>query len=214
MDYPSSPARPHAASDDAACAPATSNQLTPANPALAPFDAVQLLPRHDGWTPERQLAFIEHLAICGCVTGAARMVGMSPQSAYALRQRTDATAFRIAWRVALDHGIERLADAAYHRALHGTARPVFYRGERVGEVRHFDERLTMFLLRYRNPTRFGKWLDGMQAVQHPEAQGVLLARAKNMLEESLMSGERPDPAAHGLCDLSPFGPDQHGDASG
>lgn len=186
----------------------------PANPALVPFDAVPVQPRHDGWTPEKQLAFIEHLAITGCVRSAAVLVGMSVQSAYALRQRTDATAFRIAWRIALDHGVERLADAAYARALHGTPRPVFYRGEQIGEVQHFDERLTMFLLRYRNPTRFGKWLDGMQAVQHPEAQGVLLARAKNMLEETLLSGENPDPAAHGLGDLSPFAAEPDGDAAG
>lgn len=38
-------------------------------------------------------------------------------------------------------------------------RPLFYKGEQVGEWREYDERLTMFLLRYRRPARYGAWLD-------------------------------------------------------
>ena len=45
-------------------------------------------------------------------------------------------------------------DEAWSRALNGVARPVFYQGEQVGEYRHYDERLTMFLLRYRRPHRY------------------------------------------------------------
>ena len=36
---------------------------------------------------------------------------------------------------------------------------MFYKGEQVGERRYFDERLTMFLLRLRDPARFGTWRD-------------------------------------------------------
>ena len=36
---------------------------------------VALRYRHDGWTPERQIAFIEKLADCGSVTAAASMSG-------------------------------------------------------------------------------------------------------------------------------------------
>lgn len=60
------------------------------------FDAVPVRYRHDGWTPDRQLAFIETLSGCGCVDEAARGVGMSRNSAYALRRRPDAQAFRLA----------------------------------------------------------------------------------------------------------------------
>jgi hypothetical protein len=209
MEHTPPPARPHAVSDDAACAPATSHPLTPANPSLLPFDAVPVQPRYDGWTPEKQLAFIDHLAMCGCMTDAAMMVGMSVQSAYALRQRSDAAAFRSAWRIALDHGVERLADAAYHRALRGPTRPVFYRGEQVGEIRHYDERLTMFLLRYRNPAQFGKWRDAVQTLQRPEVQDAQLARAKSTLKASPVPVKHADPAARGLCDLSPFASGQN-----
>ena len=47
------------------------------------------------------------------------------------------------------------------RALNGVPRPVFYKGEQVGEWREYDERLAMFILRNRRPARFGKWIDRM-----------------------------------------------------
>ena len=51
-----------------------------------------------------------------------------------------------------------------HRApADGVARPILYKGEQVGESRHFDERLTMFLLRTRRPDRYGKWMERMLA---------------------------------------------------
>ena len=55
-----------------------------------PFTPAKLRRRHDGWTPEKQTAFIEALAESGCVDESARRVGMSVQSAYALRRRVDA----------------------------------------------------------------------------------------------------------------------------
>jgi hypothetical protein len=143
------------------------------------------------------MVFIETLAACGCVADAARAVGMSETSAYRLRNRSDALAFRIAWRAALDAGVERLADAAFSRALNGVPRPIFRGAEQVGEYRHFDERLTMFLLRYRDPVRFGKYMDAMIAEQPEEARGVHFMRARNLLEDYLESGEL-DLAAHGL----------------
>ena len=44
---------------------------------------------------------------------------------------------------------------AMERSKNGVARPIFYKGEQVGEWRHHDERLTMFLLRFRRRHRFG-----------------------------------------------------------
>jgi hypothetical protein len=138
------------------------------------FGPVPVRYRHNGWTPDRQLEFIEALADGGCVEQAARAVGMSRNSAYALRRRPDAQAFRLAWDAATDNAVARLADAALSRAIHGVAVPVFHEGEQVGERRHYDERLTMFLLRYRAPERYGKWLDQMQTLQDPERPAMFL----------------------------------------
>ena len=62
--------------------------------------------RHDGWSPDRQIAFIEALAECGCIDEACKRVGMGRSSAYALRARPDAIAFRLAWDAALDQSVK------------------------------------------------------------------------------------------------------------
>lgn len=53
--------------------------------------------RFDGWTPARQLAFLETLARTRSVSAAARAVGMSREGAYRLRRRPDAGLFAAAW---------------------------------------------------------------------------------------------------------------------
>lgn len=133
------------------------------------FTPVPVRHRDDGWTPERQIAFIDALAQSACVAEAAAHVGMSVTAAYKLRARPDAHGFRAAWQAALDHAVLRLSDAAFSRALNGVARPVFYQGEQVGERRYYDERLTMFILRYRDPARYGAWMDAMRF--EPAADG-------------------------------------------
>lgn len=126
---------------------------------VATFPPVPIRPRWHGWTPAKQIAFVEALSETACVVEAARIVGMSAVSAYALRRRPGAHHFREAWDAALDMGVHRLEQAALGRALNGVARPLFYKGEQVGEWRAYDERLAMFLLRYRRPARFGAHLD-------------------------------------------------------
>ena len=163
------------------------------------FGAVPVRYRYNGWTPERQEEFIERLADCGCVEEAAKSVGMSRNSAYALRRRPDAQAFRFAWDAALDYSIGRLSDAAMSRAINGVAVPIFHKGEQVGERRHFDERLTMFLLRYRDPIRYGRWTDRIERRQHPDGPAIRLGlrilrmvRAACAAFDAALRGE-PDP---------------------
>ncbi|NIJ38653.1 hypothetical protein FHR22_003377 [Sphingopyxis panaciterrae] len=132
--------------------------------------------RRDGWTPEKQVDFIDALGECGCVTEACERVGLSPSTAYRLRRRVDAYSFRAAWDAALDYAIRRLSDAAFSRALHGVARPVWFQGEQVGERLYYDERLTMFLLRYRDPDTYGAWRDRREPRRRPDAQAITLGR--------------------------------------
>jgi hypothetical protein len=140
------------------------------------FEPVPTRHRHDGWTPERQADFIEALAESGCVEESCKRVGKSATSAYALRRRVDAQSFRVAWDAALDYAIRRLSDAAFSRALNGVSRPVFYQGEQIGERRHYDERLTMFLLRHRDPLQYGAWRDAMVFKRHPDGAAIQLSK--------------------------------------
>jgi hypothetical protein len=163
------------------------------------FTPVVVRARRDGWTPERQHAFITALGESGCVEEACAAVRMSARSVYKLRARPDASTFRQAWDVALDYAIRRLGDAALSRALHGVARPIFYQGEQIGERRHFDERLTMFLLRYRDPVRYGAWNDSMEARRHPDGAAIFLAHALNAVLDAAYS-PRPDSGLAGPSD--------------
>ena len=102
--------------------------------------------RDDGWTAQRQRDFLENLASCGSVSAAARSVGMSRESAYALRRRAGARAFAQAWDAARLLAAEHLVDLAWDRASQGVLRPVYYHGELMGEVRHYDNRLLLGLI--------------------------------------------------------------------
>jgi hypothetical protein len=128
---------------------------------LITFQPVPVRPRHDGWTAERQIAFIEKLADCGSISAAAKHVGMSRESARKLRRRPCGRAFRDAWDAALDCDYAEVEESAMQRSKNGVARPVFYKGEQVGEWRQHDERLTMFLLRFRRRHRFGPEADSL-----------------------------------------------------
>ena len=99
-----------------------------------------------GWTTDKQRAFLEHLATHGCVSHAAAHVGLSKQSAYALRHRGGRTMFALAWEVAVRSARKALLDEALERAFAGRSLPVWYRGEHVGERIVHNDRLLMQLL--------------------------------------------------------------------
>lgn len=144
---------------DAALAPAP--ETTPALDAHghdpAAYDWVPVLKkrRKDGWSPDKQRAFIEALADSGSVATAAMSVDMSESSAYRLRRSPGAEAFDRAWSAAIDAASKKLLDAAFERALVGTDEPVFDReGHRVGRRFRQSDRLLMFLLRAYGPDCF------------------------------------------------------------
>ena len=92
----------------------------------AAYDWIPVLKkrRKDGWSPDKQRAFIEALADSGSVATAAQCVGMSESSAYRLRRAPGAEAFDRAWSAAIDAASKKLLDAAFERALVGTDEPV------------------------------------------------------------------------------------------
>lgn len=110
------------------------------------FDPVAVRGRHDGWTPEKQAAFVEALAETGIVRAAAARVGMSEQGYHRLRRRADARSFDIACRAAERMGRRRLTSIAYERAIEGTIKRRYYRGELLAEERVYDNRLLVALI--------------------------------------------------------------------
>lgn len=143
---------------------------TPAPPPPDPlaFTPVPRKYRYDGWTAERQRAFIAALAETGSVKAAARTINMAKEGAYYLRRAPGADSFRAAWEAALATGVQRLTDVAIERAIEGVPVPVFHKGEQVGERRAYNDRLLMFVLRHHQPDRYGKSAALAPGTKHPD----------------------------------------------
>lgn len=103
--------------------------------------------RRDGWTPDRQHAFVAALARLPSVRAAARSVGMSARSAHRLRAAPGAEDFALAWDEALEIGMQHARDRALERALDGVAVPIRYNGMVIGTRVKYDDRLLLGVLR-------------------------------------------------------------------
>lgn len=102
---------------------------------IQPMQTPALLrPRHDGWTPARQWAFIQALADSGSITVAAQRVGMSREAAYRLRRHPSAADFRTAWDEALAEGWRRVQETAFDRVINGETE--VWERDGVTTVRH------------------------------------------------------------------------------
>ncbi|NML06175.1 hypothetical protein [Sphingomonas sp. G-3-2-10] len=111
---------------------------------LAPEDHPRL--SGEGWTVEKQRAFLVHLSETGCVGDACAPVGLSRQSAYKLRRRAPNSLFSIGWDVAIHMARQAMLDEATERAIQGREVPVWYQGQQVGTRILHNDRLLMFLL--------------------------------------------------------------------
>jgi len=150
----------------------TNPRLSPARPyrvftrkrARPPFFAPVLLrSRRDGWSPAVQSAFLAQLFLHGSVAAAARAVGRSRASAYALRKKRGAESFAAAWdrvltgpadrgespartRRSTDYRKLTLRDLEWRIAI-GLVRPIIYRGKHKANVRKPDNSALLRLLR-------------------------------------------------------------------
>lgn len=108
------------------------------------FTPVPVKARRDGWSAELQLRFVLHLARGAGVDEAARLLGRSRQSAYALRERAGAEGFASAWDMAVDFAREArgAASARARAAVSSTVEtllvPRYYRGRLIGYVQRDD----------------------------------------------------------------------------
>jgi hypothetical protein len=76
-------------------------------------------PRVDGWTPQRQAAFLMTLAQTGLVSRACDVAEMSASSAYALRREPRGRAFHLGWQAAHLIARDRLEDVLLEAAISG-----------------------------------------------------------------------------------------------
>src|SRR3954447_19327996 len=75
--------------------------------------------RTDGWTPERQLCFLDALAPTRSVTKAAAVAGMSREGAYRFRSRLSGGLFALLWDRALSPDLSANPEVHIHNMSNG-----------------------------------------------------------------------------------------------
>ena len=153
----------------------------------------------------RYAAFLAGLERGLSVTGAAAAANLPRGALY--RWREDDPDFAAAWRMAALAGADLLEDEALRRAMEGVEKPVFYRGQQVGTVRVYNDRLLMWLLQRRQPAA----QDLRQALEEADAcrQEMTreLERAREriaQLGQELMEARQAPASAILRDDVPPF----------
>jgi hypothetical protein len=130
----------------------------------------------NGWTIERQRAFLEALAQCGYVNRAASFVGMTRQSAYDFKNSTAGRAFSLAWDAALLLARQGMIDDAFELAFEGSVERIYRDGKLVMEKRKRDPKMLLATIERLGSkdalgsapvkavaAEFGSFLDAMEA---------------------------------------------------
>jgi len=104
------------------------------------------------FTSTTRVQFLALLAFKGNVTYAAVSVGVTRQTAYSERRRNET--FKQEWNDALQIAYDGLEFEARRRAVEGVLEPVFQKGEQVGSIRKYSDRLLIVLMRAARPERF------------------------------------------------------------
>ncbi len=117
--------------------------------------------------PRKQALFLKALTETVNVTLSCRKAGVPRRTVYDWREADAAFADR--WDEALEEGIDLLEAEVHRRAFEGVERPVYYKGERVGEWRHYSDALATFLLRAHRPEKY-RDAPGARAVAEEEAE--------------------------------------------
>lgn len=141
---------------------------------LADYTPVVLRARHNGWTADRQRAFLTALSETGSISDACKVAGVSPRSAYRLRARPDALSFADAWDEALLVSVSRLASLAFERATRGAIRELWKDGVLIAESRQPSDKLLMFLLTHLR----AEWFKPKTAMSSSPAAGAERRYAK------------------------------------
>ena len=100
-------------------------------------------------TKEKDEKFFATLAKLGTVGAACQAARYSRATVY--RWRKEDEEFRRRWDEADEQYVELMEHEADRRAVKGTSRPVFYKGEKVGQVREYSDTLLMFRLKAKRP---------------------------------------------------------------
>lgn len=103
-------------------------------------------------TANVRATILAQLAAGYSMDAAARAAGVARQSVWQWRQEDPE--FHAAFEQAYEQGTDVFEDEARRRAVEGTDKPIYQRGECVGTVREFSDGLLTLLLKARRPEAY------------------------------------------------------------
>ena len=133
-------------------------------------------------TQPNKRAFLVALSETGNITGASKITGIARKTHYNWMQ-TDSD-YAAAYKVALEQAAENLESEARRRAVQGTSKPVFYKGEECGVVQEYSDTLLIFLLKGAMPEKYAERYQGN--VDHN-----VTVTFEQLLKNALNSGDNP-----------------------
>ena len=107
-------------------------------------------------TPLTREKFLQKLKETANVSLSADLVGISRVRAYQVKKKDKA--FTEAWDEAIEIGVDNLEYEARRRAMHGTKKPVFYKGEICGHIQEYSDKLMEVLLAAHRPGKYNRSL--------------------------------------------------------
>ena len=120
------------------------------------------------FTATRQATFLGELGRTVNVAASARKAKVSETTVYATRAKS--AEFRAAWETALREAYARLELMLLERAIKGVTKPVYYGGNKIGEITDYSDRQAADLLARHRAKQIGPACDA------PESEEVLRAR--------------------------------------
>jgi len=128
--------------------------------------------RHDGFTPEKRKRFLKTLAKTGCISDAARVAGISRNTAGRWRRKDGAFAKECG--AAIEMAGSHVEVLAWERGVTGIEEPIYHYGKLVGTRIKRSDCIFRMLLMASNGKKFGR----MGAVKRKEIELELRAQIK------------------------------------
>jgi hypothetical protein len=137
-------------------------------------------------THPKKRAFLAAYAGLGAVTKAAKVAGIcrKTHNNWKNAEGEEGDAYRHAFEEAHEHACEALEIEARRRAVHGTDKPVYQGGRKVGTVREYSDTLLIFLMKGAMPQKYKE----RQAVEHTGRDGGPIRIAAETLTDDELAG--------------------------
>lgn len=130
-------------------------------------------------TLQKKELFLTMLAEMGNIFRACEASGLDRGLAY--KTKAQDAAFATEWDKAVEVAADRMEAEAWRRAMKGTERPVFHKGQEVGLVREYSDLLLIFMLKGIRPDKFRE-TPRLETHQGPQVNQFFLNAPPKFLE--------------------------------